>query len=107
LAQIFGRVIVNQAGSNPGQTASGFELSPARGSFLKKANAENVDKLVLTRAWDTGTWTWSFLGNAGSPPPAPGNQGVDNRFRVANYGDREVALICNSVTAPVYAFRTR
>lgn len=93
------------------ESANGWEWSPAKQAFLYYRRDGAVYQLKLTSgAWNTGTWTWSLLTDAGNtvvPPNDAVDNGVYSRFQIASYssGTREVAILCNGRSQSTYAFR--
>lgn len=101
-------VLLRQGGSPPArQGRHGWEWSSARQSFIYWRSGSDVYEVRLNGSdWKTGTWEWTRLtSGANSQTPQDPSYGIYNRFRIASYDDLEVAVVVNSTTGPVYAFR--
>jgi hypothetical protein len=102
------RIALKEGGTPPTkQSANGWEWSPARQAFLYFRDGNGVYEFKQSGTdWKTATWNWRNLTSSSNSvtPEAPTN-GVYSRFRVASYSDAEVALVVNSVSGSVYAFR--
>jgi hypothetical protein len=102
------RVALKEGGTAPDkQSANGWEWSPARQAFLYFRPGSGVYEFKLSGTdWQSGTWNWRNLtSSSNSVTPEAASNGVYSRFRVASYSDAEVAIVVNSVSGPVYAFR--
>lgn len=101
-------VTLTQSGSGLNTSRCGWEYSALKDAFIQhRLGTADVKQFKLTSGtWDSGTWTWSSLLDAGNAvTPTNSSNGMYSRFRLINWGDLEVALVCNSTTSSVYAFR--
>lgn len=101
-------VLLRQGGSPPTrQGRHGWEWSVARQSFIYWRSGSDVYEVHLTGGdWRTGTWEWNRLtSSANALTPQDPSLGIYNRFRIASYDDAEIAVVVNSTTGPVYAFK--
>jgi hypothetical protein len=101
-------VLLTQGGSPPTRSGRhGWEWSPIRQAFIYWRAGGDVYQVKLAGSnWKTGTWVWERLTAPDNGViPADPSPGVYNRFRLATYDDAEVAVVVNSTTGPVYAFR--
>lgn len=87
--------------------AAGWEWSTRLGGIVYWDTGGTVYKIVKgAGSWQTATWTWSVITDAGnSVTPTKTANGTFGRFRIAKFGDEEFAIVVNSTTGPVYAFR--
>jgi hypothetical protein len=100
-------VTLKQGGSSPSASANGWEWSDLRQAFIFWRRGSGVYEFKLSGSdWKTGTWNWTNLTAGGnSVTPQDQSNGVYNRFRLMRYDDAEIAVVVNSVTGSVYAFR--
>jgi hypothetical protein len=102
-------VTLNQGGSPPANREGrhGWEWSTTHGGFIYwGSSTADVYRVKLSGNWKTGTWMWSKLTTGSNTlTPADPSNGIYNRFRLARYGQDEYAVVVNSVSGPVYAFR--
>jgi hypothetical protein len=103
-------VTIAQGGDVPPDRheAHGWEWSATRESFVFWAGG-HVYELARSDGgadWRTATWAWVDITNpASTTVPEYASNGVFGRFRIARYGDVEVAITVGSTTGPVHAFR--
>jgi hypothetical protein len=101
---------LTESGTPPDkQGKHGWEWSPARQAFIYWRRGDEVYEFRLTGAdWRSGPWTWTRL-TSPENRVVPQDMNVDNgsygRFRIADLGDGEVAIVVNRTDGPVYAFR--
>lgn len=101
-------VTLRQGGSIPTRDGShGWEWSPTRQAFIYWRRGASVHEVKLGGSdWRSGTWTWSNLTSSqNAVMPQDQSTGVFNRFKIVSYDDMELAVVVNSVTGPVYAYR--
>lgn len=102
------RVRLKETGDIPPKSgAHGWAWSDSRQAFIYWRRSGDVYEFKhVDGSWDTGNWRWTKLTSDGNSviPQDPIN-GVFSRFRIARYGDEEVAVVVNRVNGPVYAFR--
>jgi hypothetical protein len=104
------RVPLRESGDAPDKlSANGWAWSDKRQAFIYwRAGAGVYEFKLVEGAWDTGTWRWTNLTssvNTVEPEAMLTNNGVYSRFRIARWGDEEVALVVNRHDGPVYAYR--
>lgn len=105
-----GPVQLNESGTPPSKrSAHGWEWSNTRAAFIYYRDGSGVYEFKQNGAdWKTATWAWKKLtsaSNSVTPAPAPVDNGVYGRFRIARYSDAEIAVVVNNVGGPVYAFK--
>jgi hypothetical protein len=105
-----GRVALNETGDIPQKRgAGGWEWSSKRQAFIYWRQGGGVYEFKhVSGSWSTGTWRWTNLtsgSNSVVPQSMVSDNGVYSRFRIARYGNEEVAVVVNRVDGPVYAFR--
>jgi hypothetical protein len=103
-----GPVQLNEGGTPPSKrSAHGWEWSNSRAAFIYYRDGDGVYEFKKgSGSWQTAVWSWKKLtsGSNSVTPPTVDN-GVYSRFRIARYADAEIAVVANSTTGPVYAFR--
>lgn len=103
------RIQLQETGDIPTKEhGGGWAWSEKRQGFIYWRRGAGVFEFRPESTSPTGTWRWSNLtagGNQVSPPNMEKDNGVYSRFRLASFGDEEVALIVNRVDGAVYAFR--
>jgi hypothetical protein len=100
-------VLLMQGGQPPArQGAHGWEWSERRQGFVYWRSGGDVYEVKLAGTdWRTGSWNWTKLTAASnSVVPSQPTNGVYNRFRLARYGNTEIAVVVNDVAGRVYAF---
>ncbi len=102
------RIAITETGDVPNKEhAGGWAWSEKRQGFLYWRRGAGVFAFSPESGSATA-WRWTNLtatGNAVAPPEAEADNGVYSRFRVANFGTEEIALVVNRIDGPVYAFR--
>lgn len=101
-------VTLTQGGAPPSREGRhGWEWSARRGAFIYWRRGGDVYQVKLSgNDWRTGTWTWTKItSTTNSVVPQDPSPGIYNRFRLAGYGSTEVAVVVNSTSGAVYAFR--
>lgn len=103
-----GPVQLNESGSPPAkQSSHGWEWSNTRAAFIYYRDGDGVYEFKQGGGnWKTAVWSWKKLTSAANSatPPSVDN-GVYGRFRIVRYADAEVAVVANSTSGSVYAFR--
>lgn len=104
------RVALKETGDIPAKSGgNGWAWSDKRQAFLYWRRGAGVYEFKLVDGdWATGTWRWTNLtssANSVVPQDMTTDNGVYSRFRVATWGDEEVAVVVNRHDGPVYAFR--
>ncbi|MEQ1800508.1 MAG: hypothetical protein ABL989_01180 [Gammaproteobacteria bacterium] len=104
------RVELKETGDIPAKSGgNGWAWSDKRQAFLYWRRGAGVYEFKLVDGdWATGTWRWTNLtasANAVVPQDMTTDNGVYSRFRVATWGNEEVAVVVNRHDGPVYAFR--
>jgi hypothetical protein len=100
-------VLLTQGNAPSRGQSHGWEWSKDRLAFTYWRGGSAVYEVKLNGSdWKTGTWMWTNL-TSGSNTVTPQNSsaGIYNRFRIAAYNDMEIAVVVNSTSGPVYAFR--
>jgi hypothetical protein len=103
------RIQLQESGDIPTKEhGGGWAWSEKRQGFIYWRRGAGVFEFRPENTSPTGSWRWSNLtagSNQISPPNMQADNGVYSRFRLASFGDEEVALIVNRVDGAVYAFR--